>query len=77
MMPVEALEIAPGATVTLEPRGLHVMFMGLAAPWKAGDEIPATLVFETAGAVPIVFKVEARKGDDAGGDAGGMEHMDH
>ena len=51
------------------------MFMGLAAPWKAGDHVPATLVFETAGAVPIVFNVEARK--EGAGDAGGMEHMNH
>lgn len=72
MTPVETLEIAPGATVTLEPRGLHVMFMGLEAPWKAGDHIPATLVFETAGEVPIVFNVEARKDGDEG-----MDHMDH
>ena len=77
MLPVEALEIAPGETVTLEPRGLHVMFMGLGAPWKAGDKVPVTLVFETAGAVPIVFNVEARKDGAADGDAGGMEHMNH
>jgi periplasmic copper chaperone A len=80
---VEALEIAPGATVTLEPRGLHVMFMGLSAPWKAGDEIPATLVFEKAGEVPVVFDVEPRKGAAAGGmegmemEGGGMGPMDH
>ena len=73
MMPVDGVEIAPGETVTLEPRGLHVMFMGLAAPWKAGDHVPATLVFETAGEVPVVFNVEARKE----GDAGGMDHSGH
>jgi periplasmic copper chaperone A len=73
MIAVEALEIAPGETVTLAPRGLHVMFMGLEAPWKAGDEIPATLVFETAGEVPVVFNVEEREA----GDTGGMEHMNH
>ncbi len=73
MMPVAAIEIAPGETVTLEPRGLHVMFMGLAAPWAAGDHVPATLVFESAGAVPIVFNVQARKE----GDDGGMENMQH
>ena len=64
--------------MTLEPRGLHVMFMGLTAPWKAGDHIPATLVFETAGKVPVVFNVEPRKAGE-GGDMGGMDHgtMDH
>ena len=73
MAPVGPIEIAPGETVTLEPRGLHVMFMGLAAPWKAGDHVPATLVFETAGAVPIVFNVDARKE----GEADGGDHEGH
>lgn len=75
MTAVGALEIPPGATVTLEPRGLHVMFVGLTAPWKAGDHIPATLVFETAGKVPVVFNVEPREaGDEGGMDHGAMQH---
>ena len=61
MRPVEALEIPAGETVTLEPGGLHVMFMGLRdAPFSAGDGIPATLVFERAGEVEVVLRVEAR-----------------
>lgn len=76
MTAVDGLEIPPGATVTLEPRGLHVMFTGLGAPWKAGDHVPATLVFETAGAVPVVFNVQARKAGE-GGDMDGMSGMDH
>ena len=75
MTSVEALEIPAGQTVTFAPRGLHVMFTGLTAPWKAGDHIPATLVFETAGAVPVIFNVEPRKG--AGEGTGDMEGMDH
>ena len=67
--------IPAGQTVTFAPRGLHVMFAGLTAPWKAGDHIPATLVFETAGAVPVIFNVEPRKG--AGEGMGDMEGMDH
>ena len=67
MRPVEALEIAPGETVALEPGGLHVMFMGLRdAPFVAGGEVPATLVFERAGEVEIVFDVLPR---DASGSA--------
>jgi copper(I)-binding protein len=60
MRPVEGLEIAPGATVTLAPQGLHVMFMGLAAPFVAGTDIPATLVFEHAGEMPVAFSVRQR-----------------
>jgi copper(I)-binding protein len=63
---LEALEIPPGATVTFAPRGLHVMFMGLEAPLLAGDTLPATLVFEKAGDVPVEFSVEARGAGDAG-----------
>lgn len=64
MRHVEALEIPAGATVTLEPRGLHIMFMGLTAPLEAGGTFDATLVFEQAGTVPVVFNVEER-GKDA------------
>ena len=75
MAAVPALDIPASATVTLAPRGLHVMFTGLTAPWKAGDEVPATLVFERAGEVPVVFKVEARKA--SGGGMDDMPGMDH
>ncbi len=66
---VEGVEIPAGGAVALEPRGGHVMFIGLAAPLKAGDEIPATLVFEKAGRVEVVFKVEPRASgaEDHGG----------
>lgn len=70
MMEVEAVEIPAGGTVVLEPGGMHVMFMGLAAPLVEGDSIDATLVFEKAGAVAVQFSVEAR------GEDGGME-MEH
>lgn len=59
------LEIATGATVELKPGGLHVMFMGLKAPFKEGESVKATLTFEKAGDVEVEFKVEAaNKADD-------------
>lgn len=61
MSPVANLEIPPGATVELAPRGAHVMFMGLPAPLAAGSRFPATLVFERAGEVAVEFVVETRK----------------
>lgn len=64
----DVIEIAPGETVTLQPGGLHVMFMGLSGPLEIGDEIPATLVFERAGEIEVVFEVAERP-------AGGA--MDH
>lgn len=69
MRHVEAVEIAPGETVTLEPGGLHVMFTGLTEPFVEGDVIPAVLVFETAGPVEVEFNVETR--------AGAADHSDH
>jgi copper(I)-binding protein len=52
--------IPAGETVTFEPGGLHVMFMGLEAPLKDGEQTPATLVFEKAGTVEVMFNVEKR-----------------
>jgi len=61
MLPVAAIDLAPGATAVLKPGGYHVMFMGLdGRRLKEGDEVPATLVFEKAGELPIVFNVEKR-----------------
>jgi periplasmic copper chaperone A len=58
------LEIAPGATVELSPGAIHVMFMGVKAPFKEGEKIKAVLTFEKAGDVAVEFKVEpANKGD--------------
>ena len=59
MRQVEGIEIPAGEAVTLEPGGLHVMFMGLNGdPFEVGEEIPATLIFEKAGPVEIVFSVK-------------------
>src|ERR1700733_5535869 len=50
MRPVEGgLEIKPGETVTLQPGGYHVMFVGLKHPLEQGQSVKATLKFDTAG----------------------------
>jgi copper(I)-binding protein len=72
MRELEAVEIPAGETVVFEPRGMHVMFVGLAAPLEAGATIPAVLVFEQAGEVEVVFNVEER-----GEQAPGHDGMDH
>ncbi|MEI4263128.1 copper chaperone PCu(A)C [Roseovarius sp. D0-M9] len=54
MLPVDGVEIAPGASVTLKPGGLHVMFMGLKdRKLVSGKSFPATLVFERAGSCDV------------------------
>lgn len=73
MVHIGTLDIPAGEAVTLQPGGLHVMFMGLSEPFVEGEPVSATLVFEKAGEVNIVFDVRKR------GEHGGMGHgsMDH
>lgn len=55
-----AVDIPAGGMVEFAPGGLHVMFMGVARPWMVGNEIGATLIFEKAGRLNVVFQVENR-----------------
>lgn len=70
---VDAIEIPPGGTVSLEPGGLHIMFMGLKAKLTEGEMQKATLIFETAGRVEVEFMIDPPMGK------GGMDHsqMNH
>jgi len=61
MRHVDALAIAPNETVTLSPKKMHVMLMGLRAPLKKGEHLLVTLTFEKAGSV----KVDVPVGDVA------------
>jgi copper(I)-binding protein len=63
------IEIKPGEKVEFKPGGLHVMFMELNAPLKAGESVSGTLRFEKAGTVEVEYKVEAvgAKGRSSGG----------
>lgn len=61
MVHLDAIPVPAGEIVTLEPGGMHVMFMGLQGKALAqGDKIDATLIFEQAGEVPVTFTVVAR-----------------
>lgn len=76
----DGLEIPAGETVALKPGGFHIMFMGLAHPFKQGGSIPVVLSFEKAGDVALelpVAKLGAKSPD--GMDHGNMDHgkMDH
>lgn len=53
------LEIPAEGSVTLEPGGYHVMFMGLAEPLAEGDTVAATLDFARAGSVEVELPVAA------------------
>lgn len=64
--------VAAGATVEFKPGGYHLMFITPGEQFVAGRHVPATLVFEQAGEVPVDFEVRAlgTTGDEAG-------HGDH
>ena len=58
MRPVDGpLALPPGATVELKPGGYHVMFMNVAGGFREGESVPATLTFERAGPVAVLFRV--------------------
>ena len=59
MRQIDAIDLPAGATVKLEPGGLHLMFMGLKAPLTAGSRVPLTLRFEKAGEVRVDIAVES------------------
>jgi copper(I)-binding protein len=52
------LEVKPGQTVTLDPEGDHIMFMGMKQPLKKGQHVKVTLQFTKAGKVDVDFTVE-------------------
>ena len=48
MRQIQALPLPAGQKVELKPGGYHIMFMGLHAQVKEGDDVPLTLTFESA-----------------------------
>lgn len=63
MRPVDGIPVEAGATVRLEPGGLHGMLEGLRRPLAAGDTVEVTLSFARRGpltlAVPILHPADA------------------
>ena len=60
MQPVDEIEVAPGAPVTLKPGGYHLMLMGVTDMPAIGGKVEITLTFELAG--DIVVQAEVRAG---------------
>ena len=59
MRQVDAIELPPGQAVKLAPGGLHLMFVGLKAPLKAGGTMPLVLKFAKAGEVKMDVPISA------------------
>lgn len=72
----DGISVAPGARVVLAPGGLHLMLIGLAAPFREGGKVPVTLVFEKAGAVTVDLHVD-KLGAGKGAAAGEGAHVNH
>jgi copper(I)-binding protein len=53
------IAVPAGQTVELKPGGLHMMFMKVKEPFKAGGEVPVTLTFEKAGQIEVKLVVGA------------------
>ncbi|WP_292899335.1 copper chaperone PCu(A)C [Nitratireductor sp.] len=67
MRPVKGgLTIPAGETVTLEPGGLHVMFMQVEKGFQEGESIPLTLQFEKAGTIDLELMAGPARGKTSG-----------
>ncbi|MDL2400493.1 copper chaperone PCu(A)C [Rhizobium mayense] len=55
----EGIAIPAGATVTLSPNSLHMMFKQVKTPFKQGSTVPVMLMFDKAGMVDIALPVMA------------------
>lgn len=53
----DGLEIPAKAAIKFAPGGLHLMFIGLKAPFAVGETVEARLIFERAGAVDVELDV--------------------
>ena len=72
MRPVTGgVEIKPGQTVELKPRGYHVMLMGLKQQLEQGQHFKATLEFAKAGKVDVDFTIEGVGAQNPGSAGGG------
>lgn len=59
MREMKSIALPKGKTVSLEPGGLHVMFIGLKAPIRAGQKVPMTLLIKGADGKEQKLAVEA------------------
>ncbi len=79
MREVPSVNVPAGKTLELRPSGLHLMFIDLKSPLKAGETVPLKLRFEKAGEVAVSMRVEAMGAKGAGdaAHAGQAGHAAH
>jgi copper(I)-binding protein len=60
MQPLDnGLAVPPRTTITLKPRGYHLVLTGLKAPLVVGAKVPVVLTFEKAGTRTVEMDVQA------------------
>jgi hypothetical protein len=60
MRPLDkGLAVPPHTTITLKPRGYHLLLTGLKAPLVVGAKVPIVLTFEKAGTHTVEMEVQA------------------
>ena len=55
----DGLALPAGATVSLQPGGLHIMLIGAERSIAEGGSLPLTLVFEQSGELELMLPVKA------------------
>jgi copper(I)-binding protein len=60
MRPLSEIAIPPGATVKIEPGGIHLMLVDLESALEHGKTVPLVLEFRHAGRITVQLDIEAR-----------------
>ena len=59
MREVQSIEIPARQRFALDPKGSHLMLIGLKKPLAKGERVPLTLRFERAGEIRVELEVQA------------------
>jgi copper(I)-binding protein len=62
MRPLAEIAIPAGATVKIEPGGIHLMLVDLKAPFELGRSVPLELTFRNAGKITVALSIETGDG---------------
>lgn len=77
MRPIEGIDIPAGGEAVLEPKGNHIMLIGLKEPLTIDSNFPLTLIFEQAGEQTLDVHVVPPGKLPEGQDMTHDEHMSH
>jgi copper(I)-binding protein len=64
---VQAVEIAPGQTLTFQPGGVHLVLQSVQRTFEHGQHFDLALTFERAGTVEVEVQIEEPEHEDEEG----------